>query len=201
MFAPTRNLLLLVVSLLLVSCGGSDVAVTEMKKELSDLKGAIEKLGQDIEGLKQDRAAFIEEWTSSKERLKSMQKEVTGLKKQARRKKGPKIVVVKEDFFTGMINDDVKAIKVNGVVKNVGDQAASNVIVGVTCQGCSEEAQPNTWFTALDSNKVKIDSVPAGQTAEFEVQFARIQGSPRTVRDKDPPEGIGVKVISFGRVE
>jgi hypothetical protein len=201
MFAPTRNLLLLVVTLLFASCGGSDVLVTDMQKEISELKGAIEKLGQEIDGIKQEREGVKEEWTSAKQTLDSIQKELAGLKKQARRKKPPKVVIVQKDFYAGMLDDDTKGIKVSGIVKNAGDQDASQVILEVTCQGCSERAQEDTWFTFMDSARAKIDYLPAGQSADFEIQFARVQGTPRALRDKDPPEGIDVKVTSFDRVK
>lgn len=201
MFAPMRYLLLLVVTLLLASCGGSDVLVTEIQDEISELQGAIEKLGQEIDGIKKEREGAKEEWNSAQQALESIGKELALLKKQAQKKKAPRIVIVQKDFYAGMIDEDTKGIKVNGIVKNVGDQDASNLIIEVACQGCSERAQEDTWFTFMDSTRTKIDYLPAGETANFEIQFARVQGTPRTLRDREPPEGIDVKVSSFDRVK
>lgn len=201
MFAPVRNLLLLVIALLFVSCGGSDTAVTEMKKEVSDLKGTVEKLGQEIDGMKKERELVKEQWNGAKQELDSVRKELADLKNQARRKKGPRVVIVQKDFYAGMIDANTRGIKVNGIVKNAGDQDATNVIIEVACPGCTERAQADTWYTFMDSSRAKIDYLPAGQTANFEIQFARIQGTPQTLRDKAPPEGIQVKVASFDKVK
>jgi len=188
------NLVVATCWLLAFGCGGSDVDVGTLKKELSDLKSSVAKVTRERDNLRQKRDGLRKERDSLAKQLAQSHKTVAA-------KKGPQPEITRHDFYSGLWSPHEKGIMVKGIVKNTGDQAARNIVVQVVCSGCSRGPGDNNWFTRMDTDRTRIDHLGAGEQKEFEITFARVIDTEKRLEEKAPPTGLEVKILSHDAVK